>query len=82
MEKEKNYIIGEESKSLLIALDKLVAFENSFCNALTQMYGEEQGTDFFIKHAPKIEDIARIIMDYLRVNFVVEMGRDNKVINL
>ena len=82
MKKEKNYIVGEESKKLLNALEKLQEFETSFLDALTLMYGEEDGNKQFNEHTPKLDDVGRIVMDYLRINFVSEMGVGKEVITL
>ena len=82
MNKEKNYIIGEESKKLLNALEILQEFKCSFLDALTLMYSEEQGNELFNEHNPKIEDVERIVMDYLRINFVTEMGEGKDEITL
>lgn len=78
MEK-KNYVIGETSKRFLIALEKFQDFETSLLDALEGMYGEEEGTRYFMELSPKLEEIQRsAIMEYLRINFAngVGLGHD------
>jgi len=82
MEK-KNYVIGESSQLLLNALDKYHAFQNSLLEALTSMYGEEDGEKHFLELNDKLEEIERLgIMEYLRINFTIQMGIGKDTIEL
>ena len=82
MEKKK-YVIGETSKRFLIALEKFQDFETSLLDALEGMYGEEEGTKYFLELNPKLEELQRsAIMEYLRLNFVAEMGTGRDTITL
>jgi len=80
---KKNYVIGESSQRFLIALDKYHAFQNSLLEALTSMYGEEDGEKHFLELNDKLEDIERLgIMEYLRINFTIQMGIGRDTIEL
>ena len=47
------------------------------------MYGEEWGNEYFSRVSDKLDEIERTaIMEYLRVNFVTEMGLGKDTINL
>ena len=82
MEK-KNYVIGESSQLLLNALDKYHAFQNSLLEALTYMYGEKDGEEHFLELNDKLEEIERLgIMEYLRINFTIQMGIGKDTIEL
>ena len=82
MEK-KNYVIGESSQLLLNALDKYHAFQNSLLEALTSMYGEKDGEEHFLELNDKLEEIERLgIMEYLRINFTIQMGIGKDTIEL
>lgn len=82
MEK-KNYVIGESSQRLLIALDKFHEFQTSLIDALTSIYGEEEGEKRFLELKERLEDIERSgIMEYLRINFGTQMGTGQDTIEL
>ena len=82
MEKEKKYIIGEESKRLLNALEKFQEFQNTLTDALISMYGEDGGAQFFNEHKKDLDNVERIVMEYLRINFTTNMGFGNDTIEL
>lgn len=72
-EKERReYVISEESRQLLSALDKLIEFKEGLLDALTAIYGDKEGEEFFLEHTEKFEDMERIVMDYLRIRFTSE----------
>jgi hypothetical protein len=80
---KKNYVIGESSQRLLIALEKYHEFQDSLIDAYNFMYGEEWGNEYFSRVSDKLDEIERTaIMEYLRVNFVTEMGLGKDTINL
>lgn len=80
---KKNYVIGESSQRLLTALEKYHEFQDSLIDAYNFMYGEEWGNEYFSRVSDKLDEIERTaIMEYLRVNFVTEMGLGKDTINL
>ena len=80
---KKNYVIGESSQRLLIALEKYHEFQDSLIDAYNGMYGEEGGNEHFARVSDKLDELERTaIMEYLRVNFVTEMGLGKDTINL
>ena len=80
---KKNYVIGESSQRLLIALEKYHEFQDSLIDAYNFMYGEEWGNEYFSRVSDKLDEIERTaIMEYLRINFVTEMGLGKDTINL
>jgi len=83
MAAKKHYVIGEESQSLLNALEKFHDFQNSLIDAYNLMYGEKDGNEHFIKVSDKLDELERTaIMEYLRINFVTEMGTGKDTITL
>lgn len=80
---KKNYVIGESSQRLLIALEKYHEFQESLIDAYNLMYGEEGGNEHFSRVSDKLDELERTaIMEYLRINFVTEMGLGKDTINL
>ena len=80
---KKNYVIGESSQRFLIALEKYHEFQDSLIDAYNFMYGEEWGNEYFSRVSDKLDEIERTaIMEYLRINFVTEMGLGKDTINL
>lgn len=73
----KTYTVGEYSRRFLDALDAFEEFRNHFLDALTYAYGEEQGEKFALSHNEQFEDVQRTVMDYLRVQFTMEMATGN-----
>lgn len=71
---KKTYTIGEDSRTLLDTLGKYQEFCNDFLDALTQIYGEEQANKFYQEHRDDLDQVERIIMDYLRIQFTQAMG--------
>ena len=82
MKTDKHFIIGESSKKFLMALEAFQDFKNLFMDALEYQQGEEQANQFFMEHLPKFEDVERIIMDYLRINFTSETADENETITI
>lgn len=82
MKTNSKYIIGESSEHYLNALEAFQVFQDRFIQALEFSYGDEQANEYFMEHNPKFEEIERIIMDYLRINFILEMNGKNKTITL
>ena len=64
--KSKQYTIGDNTRRFLDALDTFQEFKNDLLDALTATYGEERGE--------QLEQVDRIVMDYLRPLFVMGMG--------
>ncbi len=80
---KKNYVIGESSQRLLTALEKYHEFQESLIDAYNEMYGEEGGNEHFAKVSDKLDELERTaIMEYLRINFVTEMGLGKDTITL
>ena len=82
METRKQYVIGESSERLLNALEVFSLFQVRLLEALEFMYGELKGGELFAESTPKLEDIERIVMEYLRVNFTSEMGTEKDIVTL
>ena len=82
METRKQYVIGESSERLLKALDVFNLFQAELLEALEFMYGELKGGELFAESTPKLEDIERIVMEYLRVNFTSELGTGKEIVTL
>ena len=80
METSKKFFIGEESERFLDALELFTLFRDKLLEALVFMYGEEQGTERYMKNDQKLEDIDRIVMEYLHFNFIAEMGTGRKTV--
>ena len=80
--KTKKYTIGEESRQFLNALDTFQEFENDFLDALKHQYGEEQGDKLYNSHLELFEDVERVVMDYLRIQFTMLMGTDAEQVTL
>ena len=80
--KTKQYTIGEQSQKFLNALDTFQRFENDFLNALQFQYGEEQGEQYYLQHVQQFEDVERTVMDYLRIQFTIQMGTDAETVAL
>lgn len=76
MKTTKTYEIGDDSRLFLKALDTFQQFKDDFLAALTNQYGEEQGTKMFLSHSEQHDDVERGVMDYLRVQFSMQMGTD------
>lgn len=70
------YIVGEDSRRYLDALNVFQEFKNAFMYALTEMYGEEQGEQMYLSHNEQYEAIENTIWDYMRVPFTMKMGAD------
>lgn len=70
----KTYKIGEYSRRFLDALDAFQVFKNSYLDALTSLYDEEQGARLFADDADKLDDVERAVMDYLRICFTEALG--------
>ena len=82
MEKKKEFIIGDVSYCYLQALEKYQIFKDQLLEALIMQYGEEAGNERFCEHRPKLEDVERIIMEYLRIEFTSEMTGKNDIVNI
>lgn len=82
METKKNYVIGESSALFLKTLEKCEELQSGFIDALELMYGEEEGNKRFNEHHHQLEEIERVIMEYLRINFISEMNGKNETITL
>lgn len=80
--KTKQYTVGEYSRQFLNALDTFQEFKNDFLTALQTLYGEEQGEKFYLSHGEQLENVERTVMDYLRYNFVLEMGTEKETITI
>ena len=80
METKKTYVIGESSERLLKVLDLYKLFQDKLLEALELMYGEKQGSELYMEHDKELEDIERIVMEYLRINFTQEMGTGKEVV--
>ena len=76
MKTNPTYFVGEESRRYLDALNVFQEFKNALLYALTEMYGEEQGTEFYLSHSEKYEGIENVIWDYMRIPFTQKMGAD------
>ena len=80
--KTKQYTVGENSRQFLNALDTFQQFENDFLDALQAQYGEEQGEKFYFQHLQQFEDVERVVMDYLRIQFTQQMGTDAPAVEI
>lgn len=80
--KTKQYTVGENSRQFLNALDTFQQFENDLLDALQNQYGEEQGEQLYLSHLQQFEDVERIVMDYLRIQFTLLMGTDAEQVTL
>ena len=76
MKTNPTYVIGEDSRRYLDALNVFQEFKNAFFYALTEMYGEEQGAKMYHSHTEQYEAIENTIWDYMRVPFTMKMGAD------
>lgn len=74
--KTKQYTVGECSRLLFDALDTFQEFKNDLLTALQHTYGEEQGDRLFDTHFDQFEAVERIVTDYLRQQFTIQMGTD------
>lgn len=72
------YTIGDESRPFLDALFAFQAFKDTFFNALQHQYGEDDGADIFHRHNDLLTDVERAVMDYLRIQFSMQMGVRDK----
>ena len=70
----KTYTIGTATRRYLDALDAFEQFKNVFYNSLTEEYGEQSGDEMFQSHAELFEDVERAVMEYMRIQFITEMG--------
>ncbi len=70
----KQYTVGSESQCFLDALNTFQLFKNELLAALQRQYGDAQGEQFFLSHTAQFEDIERAVMDYLRIQFTLQMG--------
>lgn len=82
MKTSKKYVIGESSERLLKALDVFSLFQTELLEALEFMYGEAKGGEFFAENTQKLEDVERIVMEHLRINFTSEMGTGKEIVTL
>ena len=71
---KKQYTVGDNSRRFLDALDTFQVFKNDLLHALTATYGEERGEQFYNAHGEQLEQVERIVMDYLRPLFAMGMG--------
>lgn len=78
----KQYTVGEQSRQFLNALDTFQKFENDFLDALQAQYGEEQGEKLYLGHLQQFEDVERVVMDYLRIQFTQGMGGDASTVEI
>ena len=79
---KRQYTIGEQSRLFLDALDTFQRFENALLDALTATYGEERGNRFFNDSHEQREAVERVVMDYLRVSFTMQMGTDAEQVTI
>lgn len=80
---KKTYVIGEDSRKLLDALDAYQVFVGELLDALVQIYGEEQGHKFYQEHRDTLDEVERIVMDYLRIQFTTQgMGTGKTTITI
>ena len=82
METKKTYTVVEYSRRFLDALDAFTQFRNTLLDALTYAYGEEQGEKFSLSHTDEFDNVERIIMDYLRIQFTLEMTPNNRNVTI
>ena len=82
MDKKRQYTVGENSRRFLNALDTFQEFENDFLDALQHQYGEEQGEKMYLEHLQQFEDVERVIMEYLRIQFTTTLGGDTEQVML
>ena len=82
MKTSKKYVIGESSERLLKALDVFGLFQTELLEALEFMYGELKGGELFAENTQKLEEVERIVMEYLRINFTSEMGTGKEIVTL
>ena len=80
--KTKQYTVGEYSRQFLNALDTFQQFKEEFFEALQHQYGEDTGERFFHEHAEQYDAVERTVMDYLRFNFLLEMGTARETITI
>lgn len=80
--KTKQYTVGDQSRQFLNALDTFQQFENDFLDALKFQYGEEQGEKLYLSHVAQFDDVERTVMDYLRIQFTIQMGTDADKVTL
>lgn len=73
---KKTYKIGEATERYLNALDAFARFKTVFFDALTEEYGEKAGEEMFSKHAEQFDAVEFAVLDYMRVQFGMEMGTD------
>ena len=78
----KQYTVGESSRLLLDALDAFQAFKNTLLDALTSIYDDEQGDRMFNEHYDQFEAVERTVTDYLRQQFIKEMGTDREAVTI
>lgn len=82
MEKQKQYIVGEQTRAYLDALDALTTFRGKFLDALTNAYGEQSGMKMYHEHDEQLDAVTLTVMDYMRYSMTEEMGTDKGVITI
>lgn len=78
----QQYTIGENTRHYLDALNAFAKFTTAFSDALTAVYGEEQGNKFLLSHTEQFEEMERTVLDYMRIGLTSEMGTGKKVITI
>ena len=78
----QQYTIGADTRHYLDALNAFAQFKTVFSDALTAVYGEEQGEKFLLSHTEQFDEMERMILDYMRVGLTSEMGTGKKVITI
>ena len=51
-------------------------------DALKFQYGEEQGEKFYLSHAEQLDAVERVVMEYLRIQFTMQMGTDAEQVTI
>jgi len=69
-----SYTITEETRCFLDALNVFQEFKNDFLTALQNLYGEEQGEQFYNTEKEQFDKIEHTLWEYMRVNVTSGMG--------
>ena len=74
METKTNYTVGEYSRRYLDALNSFQGFKSTFYDALVAAYGEKTGDEMYHEHDTVLDAVERVVLDYMRYQFTLEMG--------
>lgn len=73
MDKQTNYLIGEDTRRYLDALNAFQEFKNALIHAVFTDYGDEAGIDLYSRHDSLFDSVEGVIWAYMKPHIIEHM---------